>query len=632
MKNLKKWLPLLLAVGVIAVVVVFVVLESFYESSVQLDDEATAQALPDFLIERRGNSAFDLELSSERRSYVPGDLVFVDFELNRPAYVYIWAVEPEDDGKRFVRLLFPSSSHPLNYGDSGKFSFHAPFSEGTGHLQAVASTRPLSASDHWEDDATLTPDGAKQAMLENIATRGLSNSAWSSSWATYLVAFGRSSDAEVSRDTAASAVDALPSDTSSGKLKVLVAETGTCKADGVISDSAKIYNAQVYVDGANHPINLSDPSATSATAQPAYQFLNVEAGRRTVFVSLPHRYQGSTTPVYTLPESAKRGNKIEVEGDGIVQVCVELEALPRGVAQFSMTPAFPLVGQVVRFEPGQSLGVTYSWDFGDGSEPVIGNARDMVVVNHTYTLPDTYTATFTVNYDRSSPGVCPGNLRRLETKCVVEHIIDVAAASVNLPDPQKVEPPVDDNGRPSDVTVTEDVSATLQLAEAGCFAETEETPCGITLMNAVLDLDDRLDGVSFSFDFRYKQFPFRQNELDKLSATSYMAVSVTFLDDQGNDVFPNTVWHCTLQTQENSMMENCDRLIPTGDNVSGTATLDLIGSSSNLRALNTMITLNLIQQMRVSATAHLNLRKNEIKDAPIEVEYSNLELKLDAGE
>jgi len=631
MKNLKKWLPLMLAVGVIAGVVAFMILESFYESSVQLEDDAAAQGLPAFLIERSANNLFDLELSSERRSYVPGDLVFIDFSLSQPAYVYIWAIEPEEEGKRLVRQLFPTSDHPLNYGDSGKFSFHAPFSEGTGYLQALATTRPLSASDDWEENITLTPENARQAMLENIDHRGLGVAAWSSSWATYLVASAGRNGSGTSREAAASAVDALPSDTSSGKLKVLVVEAGNCGADGTIPDSAKIYNAQVYVDGANHPISLFDPSSTTALAQPAFQFLNVEAGIRTVFVALPHRYQDSTKVILAQPEEARRGNKVEVEADTVVEACVEMEALPRGVAQFSMAPAFPLVDETVSFESGQSLGETYTWDFGDGSDPMIGSAREMAVVSHTYTLPDTYTATLTVSYDRSAPGICPGNLRRLETKCMVQHVIDVAAASV-FPEPNPIDPKTD--GTPNsngDLIVESDASASMELAEAGCFVSAEDEPCGVILMNTVVALDDRLKDVAFQFDFRYKQFPFRQNELDKLSATSYMAVSVAFLDELGQEIFPNTVWHCTLQTDENSMMESCDRLIPTGDNVSGTATLDLIGSSSNLRAVNTMITLKMIRQMRVTATAHLNLRKNEIKDAPIEVEYSNLELRLDAS-
>lgn len=626
MKNMQKWLPLMLAAVAVVVVVVFVLLESVYESEVQLNSEAAAQGVPDFLIERSGTSEFDLEFSTEKGDYVPGDFVIVQYQMQRPGYVYVWSVAPEEDGRQFVELIFPNSDNPIHYGQSGRFSFHAPFSEGVAYLQAVATTQPLSATDAWEDHFSLKPEDAKQQVLANIESRGLSDAAWSSSWTTYLVS---SSSTPAGRE-AASAVDALSSsEIESGSLKVIVVEEGFCSADGDIPDSAKIYNAQVYVDSSTTEVNIADPSQTTAPAQPAFQFLNVETGNRRLMVSLPHRFLDATTPVNTVPASAQRANRIRIEPDQAIQACYEMEALPRGVAQFSASPAFPLTNQTVTFSAGNSMGESYTWDFGDGSDPMMGSAAEMGEVAHTYTMPDTYTATLTVDYARRAPGICPGNLRRLETQCVVAKVIEIAAPGVVDNDPQKIETP--NPNQQADHTIPSDAIESLLLTEAGCFVPEEDAVCGVQMFDALVDLAGALDEVSLSFDFRYKQFGFRQNELDKLSANSFMAVEIAFLDDQGKSVFPNTVIHCTLQTDENNTMDSCAKIIPIGDTVSGTVSMDLMGSAANLRAVNTMIALNMIQQLRVTATAHLNVRRNEIKDAPIEVEYSNLELRIDAG-
>lgn len=636
MKNMQKWLPLTLAAVAVAVVLVVVLLESLYESEVQLNNEAAAQGVPGFLIERSGTSEFDLEFSTEKGDYVPGDFVIVQYQMQRPGYVYVWSVEPKEDGRQFVELIFPNSDNPVHYGQSGRFSFHAPFNEGVAYLQAVATTQPLSATDTWEDRASLKPEDAKQQVLDNIASRNLSDAAWSSSWTTYLVS---SSNNLVFRDenspppassAPASVVDALPrSETESGSLKVIVVEEGYCSADGDIPDGAKIYNAQVYVDSSTTEVNIADPSQTTAPAQPAFQFLNVETGNRRLMVSLPHRFLDATTPVNTIPASAQRANRIRIEPDQVIQACYEMEALPRGVAQFSASPAFPLTNQTVTFSAGNSLGASYTWDFGDGSDPMMGSAAEMGEVTHTYTMPDTYTATLTVDYARRTPGICPGNLRRLETQCVVAKVIEIAAPAVIDNDPQKIETP--NPNQQADHTIPSDAVESLLMTEAGCFVKAEDAACGVQMFDALVDLAGALDEVSLSFDFRYKQFGFRQNELDKLSANSFMAVEIAFLDDQAKSVFPNTVVHCTLQTDENNTMDSCAKVIPIGDTVSGTVSVDLMGSAANLRAVNTMIALNMIQQLRVTATAHLNVRRNDIKDAPIEVEYSNLELRIDAG-
>jgi PKD repeat protein len=55
----------------------------------------------------------------------------------------------------------------------------------------------------------------------------------------------------------------------------------------------------------------------------------------------------------------------------------------------------PELGSVVQFSVGASGGVSYTWDFGDGSAPVTTTER---TVSHTYDSAGTKTATLTVTY------------------------------------------------------------------------------------------------------------------------------------------------------------------------------------------------------------------------------------------
>src|SRR3989454_8246681 len=68
------------------------------------------------------------------------------------------------------------------------------------------------------------------------------------------------------------------------------------------------------------------------------------------------------------------------------------------VAQFTVTPSQPLIGEAVTFDATQShdprhLPLTYKWQFGDG----LGNNANATVVTHTYAQQGEYVATLTLN-------------------------------------------------------------------------------------------------------------------------------------------------------------------------------------------------------------------------------------------
>ena len=87
------------------------------------------------------------------------------------------------------------------------------------------------------------------------------------------------------------------------------------------------------------------------------------------------------------------GEPVEGEGEP-----VEGEGEPNITAAFTWSPEFVWVGETVTFDAsesyvGDAAVVTYTWDFGDGSQ------QTGILVDHVFAAPDEYTVTLTVNAD-----------------------------------------------------------------------------------------------------------------------------------------------------------------------------------------------------------------------------------------
>ncbi len=581
------------------------------------------QTMPAFLIEPNPLAKTPVTVFTDALSYEAGDGGLISYELDQPAYVYLLNYQPKAGGGYGASLLMPSEQEPIYYDESGSVSFSLPDHAGRGYVQAITSPVPLSLPDLFETSNLIAPKAVKNRVLTDIQRRGLGSTAWASSWSVYninKIERVNSGFAAAGGETEPLAAPSPSSATTPSRLKVLVVQEGYCQMGSDIPDDAKILNAFVYVDSDQESVNTRDPDRSKAPAQAAFQMLNVEEGLRTIVVSVPAMYEISTTPILSMPDSALSRNRIQVDQGEFVQVCFEMTPLPDGTAQFGLTPFEPTVNQEVQFSAARSNGETYTWDFGDGSDPIIGTSESVEQVTHTFTTPGIYNVILTVHYDRRDMGFCMDALRTRQAKCVVEQQIQVGDGSSNTGSTR----PGDGGGN----VIIIDADKSLVVETTGCFSE-EENRCGVDMMVDAADINGALSGLEFAFNFRFKQFYFRPSDLHLLEADSYMKVELDFIDDQGEAIFPNEMVFCTLQTDEDSMWEGCNYVIPTGENVSGTVSMDLLTDQSTLRAINRMIDMGIITQIRVNASAHLNVRLNDLDDAPIEVEYFDAELRIE---
>jgi len=580
------------------------------------------QTMPAFLIEPNAVTKMPVTVFTDSLNYTAGDGALVSYEIDQPAYVYLLNYQPKSGGGYGASLLMPSEQEPIYYDESGSVSFSLPDHSGRGYVQAITTPLPLSLPDLFEGSNLIAPKAVKNRILDDIQRRGLSNAAWASSWSVYNINEIERVDSgpEIAMDSAPLAAPSPSSSTTTpSRLKVLVVQEGYCSMGSDIPDNAKILNAFVYVDSDGESVNTRDPERSKAPAQAAFQMLNVEDGLRNIVVSVPAMYEISNTPILSMPDSALTRNRVQIDQGEFVQVCFEMTPLPNGTAQFGLTPFEPTLNQSVEFSAARSNGETYTWDFGDGSDPVIGTAEDVEIINHTYTTPGIYNATLTVHYNRRDMGFCMDASRTRQAKCVVTQQIQVGDGSNNT-----------GTGRPggSGEVIIIDADKSLVVETTGCFSE-EENRCGVDMMVDASDINGTLSGLEFAFNFRFKQFYFRPSDLHLLEADSYMKVELAFIDDQGETIFPNEMVFCTLQTDQDSMWEGCNYVIPTGDSVSGSVAMDLLTDQSTLRAINRMIDMGIITQIRVNASAHLNVRLNDLDDAPIEVEYFDAELRIE---
>lgn len=279
--------------------------------------------------------------------YAVGETVQIHFQVNRPAYIYIWDIMPTGE----VHLIFPSGYEPNNFVQAGTHTIPSPGlgyrfrvapPTGTEWLQIMATAQPVTGI--WGEFSAEVPfpllgeDPEAWRMRLQVQIQGLIPE-------PIERAFDFTSFQIVS---------------------------GPAPGYGTLQVSTNPPSAKLYVDGVFRGWTPRSVMLTTGT----HQVLIKKDG-----------YQDYTTSVYILPGGTRT----------LTVNLVPLVFNQPPVAQFTFAPPAPRVGDWVQFnatgsyDPDGSI-VNYQWDFqNDGAFDATGQT-----VFFQYAAPSTYTARLVV--------------------------------------------------------------------------------------------------------------------------------------------------------------------------------------------------------------------------------------------
>ena len=112
---------------------------------------ALGQVVPKgIIVEPPAEEGLQVDIWVDKPVYAIGETVEIHFRINKPAYIYIWDIEPTGA----VRLIFPNYYEQQNFFQVGThtipspgkgYSFRVRPPTGEEHLQILASTHPIPA-------------------------------------------------------------------------------------------------------------------------------------------------------------------------------------------------------------------------------------------------------------------------------------------------------------------------------------------------------------------------------------------------------------------------------------------------------------------------------------------------------
>ncbi len=290
----------------------------------------------------------------DKPAYAIGETVRIHFELNKPAYVYIWDIMP--DGQ--VHQIFPNLYEPQNFFQAGTHTIPSPGKTyqfkvtpptGTEWLQIMATTVPIPYFQGFGPDQPfplLGPD--PQSWQQQLEAQVLGIVPEPSQRAFDFTSF-----------------------------QIVY---GVAPGYGTLQVLTNPSLAKLYVDGVFR-------GYTPRT-------LTVTAGSHTVLVRKTG-YQDYTTTVYLLPGGTRTLN--------ITLVPVVANQPP--VAQFTFAPTAPRAGDWIQFDASASHDpdgtiTNYQWDFqNDGVFDATGK-----LAFFRYTTPGTYTVRLVVTDNKGATG------------------------------------------------------------------------------------------------------------------------------------------------------------------------------------------------------------------------------------
>lgn len=280
-------------------------------------------------------------LTSQAR-YKEGDEVegFVSFEIDRPAYVYLFNISPEEKEK--VHLLLPNRSSPDNFFQPGDYTlqqtFPIPGPPGEAFIQAIATPLPLDLGPSSDEEFRFLGDDPAlvfAGIRVLIEAKGLVAGDWAADWIHYGV------ESRVTRFS-------LPLECANVKIEVPQAQD-------------KIVNLRIDKDCYNKE------EIEREFIGPSYEFPFVLEGERTFTINV----EGFEEASQTAPVEADRTNEIVFEDLKQAEYfAIEIEPLnPRVWEEVTFRAVYRTDQQIEKF----------IWDFGDGSPTEEG-----IEVTHVY--------------------------------------------------------------------------------------------------------------------------------------------------------------------------------------------------------------------------------------------------------
>jgi len=387
---------------------------------------AQAPVVPKGIIPTPPDSELEVRIWVDKAAYQLGEPITIKYSVSRPAYIYIWDIQP--DGIANPLFPYPSSTSPNNYVQAGEHTLPPPPGygprwtigppTGTEYLQILATTTPVQPFAQMSGDPAAFQQSIEVQILgilpvEQRSWNFTSFEIVSGTPTSYglLTVNSTPSGATISIDGTYVGYTPRTLYVPQGFHRVAVSKPGyTTWTASVftIGGLTRTINAQLErTTPANSPptarftYSPQNPSigewvAFDATASfdpdgtivsYAWNFGNGATGNRSTDWQ---RYAagGSYTVTLTVTDNSGASN--------VTSQTVRVGPVNQPpVATFSFTPPNPIVQGWVKFDASASADpdgtiVSYAWDFGDGK------SGSNTVAWNAYSAPGTYVATLTV--------------------------------------------------------------------------------------------------------------------------------------------------------------------------------------------------------------------------------------------
>jgi len=294
---------------------------------------AYGQAVPKGIIPTPpDNEELQVNVWVDKGAYTVGESITIHYSVSRPAYVYIWDIEPDGTANQIFPNSFPGGSD--NYASAGEHivpgSWQVAPPVGTEYLQILATTTPVDPFAYLTGD----PDQFRQQIEVQI-------------------------------------LGIIPVTERSWNFTSFEIVSGTPPAYASLTITSDPAGATITLDG------------TYAGYTPRTMF--VEQGFHRISITKPG-YQPYNVMIFILGGRNRTIN-------ATLTPLAPTNAPPS--ASFSYYPPAPMVYSTVQFDGTGSTDsdgtiVSYSWNFGDGS------TATGPFVSHTFFYPGTYTVTLRV--------------------------------------------------------------------------------------------------------------------------------------------------------------------------------------------------------------------------------------------
>jgi len=299
-----------------------------------------AAVAPKGIIATPPDSELEVRIWVDKGAYAVGEAITIHYSVNKPAYIYIWDIEP--DGTANQLFPYPSSTSPNNYVQAGERTLAPPPGSsgwivapptGTEYLQILATTSAVQPFAYMSQD----PEAFQQSIEAQI-------------------------------------LGILPVEQRSWDFTSFQIVSGTPPSYGTLTINSTPSGATISIDG------------TYGGYTPQTLFVEQGFHRLSVFKS---GYEEWNAAIFTIGGLSRT-----------VNVTLDPLVAPNTppVALFSFSPGSPGIGEWIQFDGSASVDpdgavVSYSWNFGNGSTGTGSSAWQR------YTAGGTYTVTLVVTDD-----------------------------------------------------------------------------------------------------------------------------------------------------------------------------------------------------------------------------------------